>query len=497
MRPEMADWCQRVTNIKQGLRNLALPEVPTPESPDVVTEGFFDAVVDVVHSSVPRARPSPHAKRWWMTDLTLLRSWLCSARNHVNTMRRRGVDPSEAQMTFQATQKEYSLQIDKHKRAPWKDYLQDPSNIWKANAFTRMASQGTAMPTLHQEETATETDEEKANMLMGTFFPIPPERRAGRRSSENRQKVGRAKVPQELPRITEEEIRQAINSSNPRMVSGAYEIIFEMWRWLLPYVGSWLQWIYQASVDLAHVPKSWRTAKIVVLKKPGKADYTIRNAYRPISLLPTISKRLEAIMATRLSYMAEKYSLLPTTHFGAKKQWSCEQALDLLVEKIFEAWRANRVLALVNFDVQGAFNSVHSAVLGERLRERGVSEGMVKWIRSFCEERTGSVVVGGYTSALTALAPARIPQETPLSQILYVFYNANLVQGMIGRDGGSLGFIDDFTAWRTDVRDLCRNDEQAEDGGASCSSATVARERRYLRSVQGRGSSIPNEGDPI
>ena len=40
-------------------------------------------------------------------------------------------------------------------------------------------------------------------------------------------------------------------------------------------------------------------------------------------------------------------------------------------------------------------------------------------------------------------------RESPLSHLLYVFYNANLVESQIGTDGGSIGFIDDFTAWRT------------------------------------------------
>ena len=157
--------------------------------------------------------------------------------------------------------------------------------------------------------------------------------------------------------------------------------------------------MYQSSLDLGYAPRSWRTAKIVSLKKPGKADYTVPKAYRPISLLPTISRGLEAIIATRLSSLAERYGLLPTNHFGARKQRSCDQALDVLVGRIFGAWRANRVLSLVTFDVQGAFNGIHPAVLEERLRERGVLELIVKWIRSFCEQRTGNVVVGNYMVA--------------------------------------------------------------------------------------------------
>ena len=52
---------------------------------------------------------------------------------------------------------------------------------------------------------------------------------------------------------------------------------------------------------------------IVVLRKPGKGDYTVPGAYRPISLLNTLGKLLEAVMAKRLSYYVEKYGLLPNT----------------------------------------------------------------------------------------------------------------------------------------------------------------------------------------
>jgi hypothetical protein len=102
---------------------------------------------------------------------------------------------------------------------------------------------------------------------------------------------------------------------------------------------------------LAYVPRSWKVATIVVLRKPNKPDYTKAKAYRPISLLRTIAKALEAIVATRLSYVAERYNLLPTNHMGGRKGRSSEQAVTVLVEAIREAWRANKVLSLVTFDV--------------------------------------------------------------------------------------------------------------------------------------------------
>jgi hypothetical protein len=50
-----------------------------------------------------------------------------------------------------------------------------------------------------------------------------------------------------------------------------------------------------------------------VLRKPRKSDYSIPGAYYPISLLNTLGKLLEAVIARRLSYFAEKHGLLLDT----------------------------------------------------------------------------------------------------------------------------------------------------------------------------------------
>jgi hypothetical protein len=73
----------------------------------------------------------------------------------------------------------------------------------------------------------------------------------------------------------------------------------------------------------------------------------------------------------------------------------------------------------------------------------------VTWIGSFCNGRKASVVVGDYESPISEIEHAGIPQWSPLSPILYVFYNANLVQGHINKSEGSIGFIDDYNAWAT------------------------------------------------
>jgi hypothetical protein len=76
---------------------------------------------------------------------------------------------------------------------------------------------------------------------------------------------------------------------------------------------------------------------VITLQKPGKPDYTKPKAFRPISLLLTISKGLEAVIAIRLSYLAEEYSLLLKNHFRARLKRLAEQAFNILVERIYKA----------------------------------------------------------------------------------------------------------------------------------------------------------------
>ena len=68
----------------------------------------------------------------------------------------------------------------------------------------------------------------------------------------------------------------------------------------------------------------------MVLKKPGKPDYSAPGAYRPISLLNTLGKLLEAVIARRLSFWAETYKPLPDTQFEGRPGRNTEQALLVL-----------------------------------------------------------------------------------------------------------------------------------------------------------------------
>jgi hypothetical protein len=83
------------------------------------------------------------------------------------------------------------------------------------------------------------------------------------------------------------------------------------------------------------------------------------------------------------------------------------------------------------------------------LQARGIPSTIVRWASAFCSERTAGIQVNGYTSPQQQLPQAGLPQGSPLSPILFLFFNADLVQQQINDSGGAIAFLDDYTAWVT------------------------------------------------
>jgi len=157
---------------------------------------------------------------------------------------------------------------------------------------------------------------------------------------------------------------------------------------------------------------------------------------------------LEAVIARRLSYYAETYSLLPDTQFGGRPGRTTEQALLVLANEIDRAWLKNKVITLVAFDLKGAFNGVNKHTLGLRLKERGIPILARKWIQSFMESRAASIKFDDFETEIKPLENAGLAQGSPLSPILFTFFNSDLVDQPVDTNGGASAYIDDYFRWK-------------------------------------------------
>ena len=408
------------------------------------TDRLMAAVLEAVHALTPRARPLPCAKRWWTQDLTQLRRIYTHWRNRARAARRAGAARPDLEETAKGAAKQYHDAIRQQKKKHWDSFLADNDNIWNAAKYLKTGNEafGT-VPALRRTDGTTTTDHgEQAEELLSTFFPPLP----SHIDDEGRKPQ---RVPVAMPTITLEEVERQLHAAKSWKAPGDDGLPVIVWKQIWPVVKDHVLALFRQSLEEGSLPSQWRHAKIIPLKKPGKEDYTIAKAWRPISLLATLGKVLESVVAERISHMVETHGLLPTNHFGARKQRSAEQALVLLQEQIYTAWRGRRTVSLISFDVKGAYNGVCKERLLQRMKARGIPERLLRWVEAFCSQRTASIQVNGQTSEARELPQAGLPQGSPLSPILFLFFNADLVQRRIDTYGGAIAFVDDFTAWVT------------------------------------------------
>ena len=178
-----------------------------------------------------------------------------------------------------------------------------------------------------------------------------------------------------------------------------------------------IQHIINMSILTEVVPDKFKEARVKPLfKKGSRLD---PGNYRPVSILPVLSKVLERAVNGQLREFLESNGILFEFQSGFRSGFSTDTCLANLTDRIRSETSKGNVTGMVLIDLQKAFDTCDHSILLQKLSRMGV--GSVDWFRSYLSERKQCVQVGDICSSFMEIT-CGVPQGSILGPTLFLCY---------------------------------------------------------------------------
>jgi len=178
-----------------------------------------------------------------------------------------------------------------------------------------------------------------------------------------------------------------------------------------------LSTLINESIQSGTVPRNLKVAKVIPLHKSG--DQLMLSNYRPISLLPAMSKIFEKVIHSRISSFLEKYNRLHPSQFGFRSSRNTSSAIQVILHNIYHSMEKRLIAANVYLDFAKAFDTVPHDIILAKLRYHGIRGQTLNWFESYLSDRTQFVSLGEAQSSPDPVTRG-VPQGSILGPLLFI-----------------------------------------------------------------------------
>ena len=166
-------------------------------------------------------------------------------------------------------------------------------------------------------------------------------------------------------------------------------------------------------------PSQLKKSRVKPLFKSG--DKSLFSNYRPISLLPSLSKIFERVFFYQLLAYFTNNNILCLNQFGFRPGYSIELASLRLVDHLITEMDRNRVPTNIYIDLSRAFDTLNHSILLEKLEYYGIADNSLSLLHNYLTDRCQYVEYNGHRSNTLPLSTG-VPQSSVLGPLSFLIY---------------------------------------------------------------------------